>query len=76
MSDWREDLAEFFRTRREAPHRNESELLMRRNHEVRDFMQTIVIPAFEELRKEFEEYGRDALIGAFGSESSLRILKD
>jgi hypothetical protein len=38
-------------------------------------MQTIVIPAFEEARKEFEEYGRDALIGAFGSESSLRILK-
>jgi hypothetical protein len=39
-------------------------------------MHTMVIPACEELRKGFEEYGRDALIGAFGSESSLRILKD
>ncbi len=62
MSDWKQDLDAFFRTRGEAPRPSTTDLLVRRNEEAGTFIAQTVMPAFEELQAALAQYGREALL--------------
>jgi hypothetical protein len=64
MSDWKQDLDDFFRARGEAPRPSTNELLVRRNEEAGAFIQGTVLPAFEEVQAALARYGREALVNA------------
>lgn len=62
MSNWKQNLDAFFRTRGEALRPNNTDLLVIRNEEARVFIDLTVIPAFEELHGALGQYGREALL--------------
>ena len=71
MSDWKKDLRELLqateggsRVRPEGPRR------------VRGFISDVVVPAFEELAEELQEYERDVEIEYGDRHASIRILKE
>ncbi len=64
MSDWRDRLRDIMEN--VAPTRSEQEVrrekIESRRREIEHFIQNTVLPAFEEIRKELEKYGRRAEI--------------
>jgi hypothetical protein len=67
MSDWKQDLDEFFRARGLAPRPSDSaprvRALVRRDEEAATFIAETVMPAFEELQEVLSQYGRVAQVG-------------
>ncbi|TVP57832.1 MAG: hypothetical protein EA351_04885 [Gemmatimonadales bacterium] len=71
MSDWREDL-KMLLTATEGGGQPKPEGPGR----VRGFISQVVVPAFEELATELQEYGRDVEVEHSDRMGSIRVLKD
>jgi len=73
MQDWEQDLDGFFPSQGEERRPPVGDMLIRRNQEAGQFIQAVVLPAFEEVRRALEQYGRVALLRDGRSEASLRV---
>lgn len=62
MSSWRRALDEFFQVRGEQPHSSRSEALVEQNTRAADFIDHVVIPAFEQVADALAAYGRQVFI--------------
>jgi len=71
VSDWKKELKELLeRTPEERKVRPEGPT------RIRGFISDIVVPAFEEIAEELQEYGRDVEVEYGDRTASIRVVKD
>lgn len=75
MADWKSDLGSFFE-QREPSHQEATGKVDENLVKAKQFIATVVVPAFEELKHELEKYGESIKTYGGSESASIYVIRD